>query len=265
MEEDILQLGGKVALVTGGASGIGKAAARKFVNQKGKVVVADINLEKASELADELGQESIALELDVSQEVSWEKSLDIVMKEFGRVDTLVNCAGVGTSGNFEDLSLDDWNWMLSVNLTGVFLGCKHTISAMRKTTGGGSIINISSIGGLVGGEDIAGYCASKGGVTMLTKSVALHCAKHAPGVRCNSIHPTYVDSEMLDPIAELFPDRETMLAGMAQEVPIGRVATPDDIANVILFLASGSSGMMTGSQVLVDGGQLAGMPSRHSG
>jgi len=265
LKDDILQLNGRVALVTGGASGIGKATARKLVNQGAKVVIADINSDMAKALAEELGPNALSVKLDVSQEANWKSALDTIVKQFGAVDVLVNCAGVGTSGNFEELTLEDWNWMLSVNLTGVFLGCKHTIAAMRETGGGGSIINISSIGGLVGGEDIAGYCASKGGVTMLTKSVALHCAKHAPGVRCNSVHPTYVDSEMLDPIAEMFPDRATMLAGMAQEVPIGRVATPDDIANVIMFLASNSSGMMTGSQVLVDGGQLAGMPSRHSG
>jgi len=265
LKEDILQLENKVALVTGGASGIGKATVRKLINQGAKVAIADINSDAAKALAAELGASALPIPLDVSDETSWTDALDTIIKHFGSVDILVNCAGVGTSGNFEELTLEDWNWMLSVNLTGVFLGCKHTIAAMRETGSNGSIINISSIGGLVGGEDIAGYCASKGGVTMLTKSIALHCAKHAPGVRCNSVHPTYVDSEMLDPIAEMFPDRATMLAGMAQEVPIGRVATPDDIANVILFLASNSSGMMTGAQVLVDGGQLAGMPSRHSG
>lgn len=265
MREDILQLENKAALITGGASGIGKATARKLVNQGATVVIADINTDAANKLAIELGPCAVSIKLDVSQETGWVYAFDTIIKQFGAIDILVNCAGVGTSGNFEELSLEDWNWMISVNLTGVFLGCKHAIAAMRKTSNNGSIINISSIGGLVGGEDIAGYCASKGGVTMLTKSVALHCAKHAPNIRCNSIHPTYVDSEMLDPIAEMFPDRATMLAGMAEQVPLGRVATPDDIANVILFLASNSSGMMTGSQVLVDGGQLAGLPSRHSG
>jgi NAD(P)-dependent dehydrogenase (short-subunit alcohol dehydrogenase family) len=134
---------------------------------------------------------------------------------------------------------------------------------MRTTSSKGSIVNVSSVAGLVGGDDIAGYSASKGGVTTLTKSVALHGAKY--GIRCNSVHPTYVDSEMLDDVAEKFPSRQAMLDGMASLVPLGRVAKPLDIAQAILFLASDESAMITGAPLIVDGGQLAGIPSRHSG
>ncbi len=155
--------------------------------------------------------------------------------------------------------------MLDVNLTGVMLGCKHGIKGIKASDNGGSIINISSLGGLVGAPDIACYCATKGGVTLLTKSVALHCAEHKLDIRCNSVHPTYVDSEMLDPIAEMFENREAMVSSMAEEIPLGRVAKPQDIANVILFLASDESAMMTGSPVVVDGGQTCGMPGKHSG
>lgn len=136
---------------------------------------------------------------------------------------------------------------------------------MRVTAQGtASIVNVSSVAGLVGGEDLAGYSASKGGLTMLTKSIALYCARHAPGVRCNSIHPTYIDSEMLDDVAVSFSSRKVMLDAMAAEIPLGRVAVPGDIAAAIAFLLSDDARMMTGAQLVVDGGQLAGLPSRHT-
>lgn len=252
----------KVAIVTGGASGIGRAACKLFADHGARVVVADIDLDGAKGTAEAIGAGATARRLDVSNEAAWESTITSCVKAEKRLDVLVNCAGIGRAGNFEALSLEDWNAMIAVNLTGVFLGCKIGVKAMREIGNGGSIINISSIAGLVGGEDIGGYSASKGGVTMLTKSVALHAARYQ--VRCNSVHPTYVDSEMLDPVAAQFPNRAAMLAGMAELVPLGRVAVPRDIANAILFLASDESAMVTGSALLVDGGQLAGLPSRHS-
>ncbi len=260
-----MHLGDRVALVTGGASGIGRATAAALAQEGARIVAADVNDAGAQGTIRALDQDAIAVVLDVSDEKHWIAAIAETIEKFGRLDILVNCAGIGVSGSIEDLDVEDWNRLLAVNLTGTFLGCKHAIPAMREAGNGGSIINISSIAGLVGGEDIVAYSASKGGVTMLTKSIALHCAQHAPGIRCNSIHPTYVDSEMLDPIAEMFSSRAEMLAGMAELVPAGRVATPQDIADVIVFLASDGSRMMTGSQVVVDGGQLAGLPSRHSG
>lgn len=257
------RLDGKAAIITGGASGIGRAACKLFAEQGAKVIVADIDFAGARKAAETIGGGATPRRLDVGDEAAWTAVIDDCVETEKRLDVLVNCAGIGRAGNFEELSLEDWNAMIAVNLTGVFLGCKHGVKAMREAGNGGSVVNISSIAGLVGGEDIAGYSATKGGVTMLTKSGALHGAPH--GVRCNSVHPTYVDSEMLDPIAEQFPDRQTMLAGMAELVPLGRVATPQDIANAILFLASDEAAMITGSSFLVDGGQLAGLPSRHSG
>ncbi|MFZ5609841.1 MAG: SDR family NAD(P)-dependent oxidoreductase [Pseudomonadota bacterium] len=260
----VKRLDGKVAIVTGGGSGIGRATCQAFAREGAEVIVADINLAGAEQTAEGIGAAAAAHPLDVADEAAWRTLIEQCQARRQRLDILVNCAGVGAAGNFEELSLHDWNHMLAVNLTGVFLGCKHAISAMRAAGHGGSIVNISSIAGLVGGEDIAGYAASKGGVTLLTKSVALHCARHAPGVRCNSVHPTYVDTAMLDPVAARFPSRETLLAGMAELIPLGRVATPQDIADTILFLASDEARMMTGAQLVVDGGQLAGLPSRHS-
>ncbi len=257
------RLEGKAAIVTGGASGIGRATCKLFAQEGANVIVADLDMDGAQATVEAIGAAACPYTLDVTKEEAWEGLMAGGLGVGGNLDILVNCAGIGRAGDFEELSLEDWNAMVAVNLTGVFLGCKHGVRAMRQAGNGGSIVNISSIAGLVGGDDIAGYSATKGGVTMLTKSVALHGARF--GIRCNSVHPTYVDSEMLDPVAEAFPDRETMLAGMAKLVPLGRVATPQDIANAILFLASDEAAIVTGSALLADGGQLAGLPSAHTG
>ncbi|MEZ5894041.1 MAG: glucose 1-dehydrogenase [Parvularculaceae bacterium] len=255
------RLKGKTAIVTGGASGIGKATCRLFAAEGAHVIVADLQEDKAKSIAKECRGE--AWRLDVAKEDAWEALVRHCLETRGKLDILVNCAGIGRAGAFDALSAEDWNAMIAVNLTGVFFGCKHAVAAMRESGAKGSIVNISSIAGLVGGDDIAGYSATKGGVTMLTKSVALAAAKY--GIRCNSVHPTYVDSEMLDDVAENFPSRQAMLDGMASLVPLGRVAKPIDIAQAILFLASDESAMITGAPLIVDGGQLAGLPSRHSG
>lgn len=258
------RLAGKVAIVTGGASGIGRATCVLFAAEGAQVVVADINELGAKATAKLLGAAGAAHKLDVASEPAWRDMTAECLERYGRLDVLVNCAGIGRAGDFEELSLEGWDAQVAVNLTGVFLGCKHGVKAMRQAGNGGAIVNISSIAGLVGGDDIAGYSATKGGVTMLTKSVALHCAKYRTGIRCNSVHPTYVDSEMLDPVAANFPSREAMLAGMAEAVPMGRVATPLDVARACLFLASEESDMVSGSSLLVDGAQLAGLASKHT-
>lgn len=252
-----------MALVTGGASGIGRETCKLFAAEGARVLVADVNESGGEETVASIGDAARFLHLDVSNEEKWVQAVATAEGTFGGLDVLVNSAGVGFSGDFEDTSLDEWNGLMSVNLTGVFLGCKHAVRAM-KNSGGGAIVNLSSIAGLVGGEDIAAYSASKGGVTMLSKSVALSCAGRGLNIRCNSVHPTYVDTEMLDPIAELFGGRDAMLAGMAESVPLGRLATARDIANAILFLVSDESSMVTGSAMVVDGGQTAGLSARHT-
>ncbi len=259
-----MRLSGKVALVTGGASGIGRSTALTFAREGATVVVADLNLAGAEETVQRLDGKGSAEQLNVADEAAWIAAFDRVLVKYGRLDILVNCAGIGWAGNFEDMPIDAWNAMVAVNLTGVMIGCKHGVRAMRQAGNGGSIVNISSVGGLVGGDDIAGYCATKGGVTLLTKSVALHCARYQTGIRCNSIHPTYVDTEMLDPVAAAFPNRQVLLDGMASGIPMGRVAVPQDIADAILFLASEEASLVSGHSMVVDGAQLAGIPSRHT-
>lgn len=259
------RLNGKVALVTGGSSGIGRAVCTTFAREGASVVVADIDQEGGEQTVKALDGNSMFRQLDVSSESDWQKAMNDTISEFDRLNILVNCAGIGTSGIFEETLLDDWNQILAVNLTGLFLGCKHGVIAMKLSEPvNGSIINVSSIAGVVGGGDIAAYSASKGGVTTLSKSIALSCAERGLNIRCNSIHPTYVDSEMLDPIAELYPDRDAMRASMSENIPIGRMATPQDVANTVLFLASDESSMTTGSAVMVDGGTTAGVSSKHS-
>ena len=256
----------KVALVTGGASGIGRAICTSLAAEGANIVVADINSEGGNKTVQLIGDKAIFKQLDVSSETQWQTVIEETIDCFGKLNVLVNCAGVGVSGIFEETSLEDWDRLIAINLTGLFLGCKHGVIAMKQCADiNGSIINVSSIAGVVGGGDIAAYSASKGGVTTLTKSIALSCAERGLNIRCNSVHPTYVDSEMLDPIAELFPSRDAMRAAMSENVPIGRLALPEDIANAVLFLASDESSMMTGATMMVDGGTTAGISSKHSG
>lgn len=252
------RLAGKTALVTGGASGVGRATCRRFVEEGARVLVADIDA-RGAEVASTLGEAARFVRLDVSREDEWREALGEARTWAGKLDIVCNIAGLGRAGTIEDLTLDDWHAMIAVNLTGTMLGCKLGLAAIIASGGRGAIVNMSSIGGLVGPADIAGYNATKGGVTMLTKAVALHCAEKAYPVRCVSIHPTYIDTEMLNPgIEAAGGDRQARLGDLARLVPIGRIATPDDVANAVLFAASDEAGMISGSGIIVDGAQLAG-------
>lgn len=259
-----MRLQGKVAIVTGAASGIGRATAIACAREGARVGVTDINLAGAEATAAMIGDTAIALPLDVTSEAAWPEATAAVVKRFGKLDSLANIAGIGFPGTIMDLTIDHWNKMIAVNLTGVMLGCQAAIRAISETGGSGAIVNVSSLAGLVGISDVAGYCASKGGVTTLSKSVALYCAEQQLPIRCVSVHPTYVDSEMLDPIASAIGNREAMIAGMASLVPMGRIAKPEDIANAILFAISDEAAMLSGSPLIIDGAQLAGPSSAHT-
>lgn len=254
----------KTVLITGGGSGIGRAACERFADKGASVVVTDVNVQAANKTAESLGDRGVVIKLNVTQEAEWKEAMRIITGQYGRLDILVNCAGIGVAGGIDEVSLEDWQAIMAVNLTGTFLGCKHAVKTMRQGNNTGVIINVSSLAGVVGFEDLAAYSATKGGVTLLTKSAALYCARKGYGIRVCAVAPTYVDTEMLDPVAEAFGDRQTLLQGMAAMVPVGRVATPGDISRAITFLASDDATMITGSTLLVDGGQLAGMPAAHT-
>ena len=186
----------KVALVTGGASGIGFATAGLLADEGAKIVLTDLDKSRAVAAMAVLRQRARFHELDVTREADWIAVTDAAVVEFGRLDILVNCAGVSLLKDIEATTLDEWRSLMAVNLDGTFLGCKHAIRVMKER-GGGSIVNMSSVAGLVGAANLAAYSASKGGVRLLTKSVALHCARKGYNIRCNSVHPSFVETPML--------------------------------------------------------------------
>jgi len=249
------RVAGKIALVTGGASGIGRASAMMLAREGARVAVSDINLDGAREVADEIGENAVAIAHDVTDETAWTMALDTVVAAFGGLHVLVNCAGSAINGTVEETSLEDWRALHALDLDSVFLGCKHAIRHIAES-GGGSIVNISSISGIIAGHNLAAYNSAKAGVRHLTKSVALHCAREANGVRCNSVHPAFVDTPILDEILRR-GTREEGLERLARQIPLGIVGEPDDVAHAVVYLASDETRFMTGSELVIDGGVSA--------
>ena len=247
---------GKAALITGGASGIGRASARLLAAEGARVAIADIDERGGRELSDAIGAAAAFVLLDVTREEQWSAAVEHTLEVFGKLDILVNSAGVVLIKDVEDTTLEEWRRVQAVNLEGTYLGCKHALPAMRKS-GGGSIVNLSSASGLIGGHNLAAYCASKGGVRLLTKSVALHCARRGDNIRCNSVHPTFVDTPMLEALLAGGRDREQLSERLSRQVPLGRLGSPEEIAAGILYLASDESSFMTGAEFVIDGGITA--------
>ena len=247
---------GKVALVTGGASGIGREAAQLLAREGAQVAVTDRNAEGAAAVAREIGKTAIAIPLDVTVEAQWQAAVAKTVEAFGRFNVLVHSAGVGILKDVEKTSLEEWRFVHAVNLDGVFLGCKHAIPAMRPHAPG-SIVVISSVSGIVAGHNLAAYNSSKAAVKMLAKSVALHCAKQRYGIRCNSIHPTFVDTPMVQSMLVAGGDPAKVRAKLESQIPLGRLGEPADVANAILYLASDESKLMTGAELVLDGGLSA--------
>ena len=247
---------GKTALITGGASGIGAAAAKLLAAQGARVAVSDIDLDRARAVADEIGANALAILHDVTDADSWQAALGVVEAAFGGLNILVNSAGIAIVGTVEETSLEDWRRVHAVDLDSIFLGCKYAVPLMAKS-GGGSIINMSSISGIIAGHNLAAYNSAKAGVRHLSKSVALHCARQGYGIRSNSVHPAFVDTSMLDDIMRPGMSREEGLERLARQVPLGRVGTTADIAYAILYLASDESAFMTGAELVLDGGACA--------
>lgn len=255
------RLENKVALITGAASGIGRGTAQLFAAEGAAVVVADINregIEKTVAMIETQGGKAIPCTLDVADKASWEAAIAATLAALGKINILCNIAGITAPQDFEALSLARWNQEISVNLTGVFLGCQYGVRAIKQNGEPGAIVNLGSLAALGGIPSTAAYCAGKGGVRVLTKAVALHCAKMGYGIRCNAVHPSYVDTGMFDPAVPMFADRATMLGEFARDIPMGRVATAEDVARAVLFLSTEDSAMITGSEIVVDGGHTAG-------
>src|SRR3989344_424239 len=251
------RVAGKKAFITGGAQGVGAAFAGKLASEGAKVSVADINAEGAKAVAAAIDAEfgagtAFAFPLDVTKEEQWIFALEEADEAMGGISVLVNNAGISRGGNIEELSYEDWKLVMSVNVDSVFLGTKHALKYLRQNQPG-SIINISSIAGVIAGHNTPVYNASKAAVWLLSKAIGLHCAKQGLNVRSNSIHPTFIDTPILDPLRQRF-GKEEAEAKLARQVPLGRIGQPEDIANAVLYLSSDESGFMTGAELRLDGG-----------
>lgn len=249
------KLENRIALVTGAASGIGAATARRLAAEGARVAIADIDADRGRHIADELGNGGF-FSLDVTSEEAWVSCIQAVESALGPLSILVNNAGISVPMPIEDATLEHWRLTMAINADGVFLGCKHGVRAM-KANGGGSIINISSAVGIKGSPELPAYCASKGAVRLLTKSVAIWCARNNYGIRCNSVHPGAVDTPIIDPFVTKAPSREDGIKGFAANCPMGRIGRPEEIAATIAFLASEDASFITGAEVSVDGGMTA--------
>ncbi|MDO8378389.1 SDR family NAD(P)-dependent oxidoreductase [Phenylobacterium sp.] len=259
------RVSGKVALITGGASGIGRGCAERLAEEGAIVVITDLQDDKGAELAAAItakGGKAQYHHHDVTSEEAWIKVAAAIKADHGRLDILVNNAGIGISGSVLDMALSDFQRQVAINLDGVFLGVKHSIPVMRLSGQGGSIINMSSVAGLKGSAILAGYCATKGGVRLFTKAVAMECAGAKDGIRVNSVHPGIIETPIWDSIVgtgepgdNAHPPRPIVLDAMSQDaVPLGVKGYPLDIANGVLWLASDESRYVTGAELVIDGG-----------
>lgn len=246
------RIAGKVALVTGGASGLGAETARLFAEEGARVAVTDINEDGGRAVVEEIGDAAIFIAHDVTDEAQWIAAVKRTVDTFGGLHILVNSAGVGLTKTVEDISLEEWHRVHAIDVDSVFLGCKHAIPKMAES-GGGAIVNISSVAGIIAGHNMAAYNSAKAAVRHLSKSVALHCARKGYNIRSNSIHPAFIDTPILDKHKERFGADEA-LAKLGRQIPIGRVGTPREVANAILFLASDESSFITGAELVIDGG-----------
>ena len=255
------QVRGKVALVTGGASGIGRSCAERLASEGAVVVVTDIQHQMGAEVVagiEKAGGRAEYLPHDVTDEDAWIDVVGQIKSRHGRLDILVNNAGIGIGGSILDMTLANWRRQTAINLDGVFLGVKHSIPLMRASGDGGSIVNMSSVAGLKGSASLAGYCATKGGVRLFTKSVALECANAKDGIRVNSVHPGLIETpiwltvgEAVNPGANAPPVLDAM---SALAVPLGVKGVPQDIANAVLWLSTDEARYITGMEMVVDGG-----------
>ncbi|CAO3457532.1 Oxidoreductase, short-chain dehydrogenase/reductase family [Azospirillum argentinense] len=255
----------KIALVTGGSRGIGAESARLLAKEGATVLIVDILNDLGRAVAEEIGPQARYYHLDVSSEADWMAVTESVRQTYGRLDILFNNAGIsGFEEDFaqrrqdvEHVSLEDWRKIHAVNVDGVFLGCKHGIPLMKAH--GGSIINMSSRSGMVGSAPNVAYCSSKSAVRNLTKSVAMYCAQYGYGIRCNSLHPGAILTSIWEPLLGNSPERRAeTLAFLKRGIPLNDMGRPSDVAHSVLYLASDESRYLTGAEIVIDGGIMAG-------
>ena len=253
------RVAGKLALVTGAAQGLGAATARMLARHGARVMCTDINEAGAQAVAQAIDGEcgagtGFAFKLDVTQPDQWEAAIEEARDKLGGLSILVNNAGVGVRGNIETCTYEEWKRGFAINVDSVFLGCQKALPLMKDHQPG-SIVNISSIAGLIASDTMPGYNASKAAVWMLSKSVALYCAKMGWNIRSNSVHPTFIDTPILDGmVASSGKEKSVIMDKLARQIPLKRVGEPDDIANGVLYLASDESKFMTGAELKLDGG-----------
>jgi 2-keto-3-deoxy-L-fuconate dehydrogenase len=252
------RLDGKTALITGAASGIGAATARAFVEEGARVVLGDLNEAAGSALAAELGEAAAFVRLDVTDADSAAGAVAFATGRFGRLDALVNCAGIGFVGNLEETPRHEWDKLFAVNVTGTYLTCAAAVPTMlAQEPRGGSIINIGSVAGQVAVSRRFGYCATKGAVIALSKSIAIDYA--GTGLRCNVVCPGTIYSPFVEGYLDRFhaDTKEQTIKELHARQPIGRMGRPDEVADLAVYLASDASAFMTGSEVVIDGGLTA--------
>ncbi len=253
------RVAGKKALITGAAQGLGAAQSMMLARQGAQVLLADVNATGAADQAAKINAElgagtAFSVALDVTSEDQWIAAIDFAHEAMQGLSVLVNNAGIGVRGNIETCTLADWHRGFAVNVDSVFLGCQKALPLMKDSQPG-SIINISSIAGLIASDTMPGYNASKAAVWMLSKSVALYCAKMGWDIRSNSVHPTFIDTPILDGmVASSGKSKDVIMEKLARQIPLKRVGHPDDIANGVLYLASDESRFMTGAELKLDGG-----------
>lgn len=251
------RVAGKVAFITGGASGFGRQSAIRLSEQGARVIITDIDEAGAQQSADMVVGEALVCPLDVVDDNQWHHVFDRALESFGQVDILLNSAGVSrVPDDIENISDSTWNQVMDINLTGTFLGCQHAVRVMKQHSGG-SIINLSSVLGIRGDAHALAYCASKGGVRLLTKSVAVHCGTQGMDIRCNSIHPGYMRTPMVQSWLEALDDCAEVEQGLIDHHPIGHLGDADDVAHMVVYLASDESRFVTGAEMVVDGGYTA--------
>lgn len=248
------RLSGKVAIVTGGGSGIGAATGRIFAEQGAQVVLSDIV--DGAGVAKAIGSAARFKHHDVTCDQSWTDVVAFATRTFGHLDVLVNCAGILHRGTVEETALSDWQRVLDVNVKGTVYGCRQAVQHMKDDRGG-SIINLSSVSGLVGSAEQCAYDASKGAVRLLTKSVALWCAQRAYPIRCNSVHPGIIDTPMVNNYIEAHPDPKAERHRWEHYMAVGGMGGPEEVGHLILYLACDESRLVTGSELVIDGAETA--------